>query len=364
MNDPRIVQAILNMIDNNKSPSDVQVLYLGTATYDIDGFYKRQTQRFVDAGCQVQPLKVAGLMDEQDQFSSDEQRLQHYIDLIDDADVLVVGGGNTQFALDRWNKLGLVPALRRAAKRGAVLTGGSAGAICWFDGGHSNSADPATYKKIRVKRFAHRSPEEIVDEIYAYKPLDGESETEDESDSDDDEDMTSSSDSDYPMSDSEDESSEKKKKPWEYYRVSALGFLPGLVSPHLDRVQSNGVLRAYDFDECLKRHTGEVGIGIDHFAALIVDGPNFRVLSLEDKEGTNKNGTFVEDGSGIPGIWIKRATENGEIVSTICPTEGQLKDILSVATSIVEDFEETHKCRKANPDDGWVPAVLPPSIRQ
>lgn len=29
---------------------------------------------------------------------------------------------------------------------GAVLTGGSAGAICWFDGGHSDSMDPATYK--------------------------------------------------------------------------------------------------------------------------------------------------------------------------------------------------------------------------
>ena len=35
---------------------------------------------------------------------------------------------------------------------------------------------------------------------------------------------------------------------WEYIRCPCLGLLPGLICPHHDRVQSNGVLRATDFD--------------------------------------------------------------------------------------------------------------------
>jgi dipeptidase E len=41
---------------------------------------------------------------------------------------------------------------------------------------------------------------------------------------------------------------------WEYVRVEALGILPGLVCPHFDKTQSNGVLRAADFDAMLKRY--------------------------------------------------------------------------------------------------------------
>jgi len=36
-----------------------------------------------------------------------------------------------------------------------VIAGGSAGAICWFDGGHSDSMDPCTYKNT----FAEETPD-------------------------------------------------------------------------------------------------------------------------------------------------------------------------------------------------------------
>jgi hypothetical protein len=49
------------------------------------------------------------------------------------------------------------------------------------------------------------------------------------------------------------------------------------VCPHHDKVQSNGVLRAIDFDAMLLRHEGEQGICIDHWAALCVDGDAFEV---------------------------------------------------------------------------------------
>jgi dipeptidase E len=41
--------------------------------------------------------------------------------------------------------------LEKAMDSGVVMTGGSFGAICWFDAGHSDSMDPATYKNSMLK---------------------------------------------------------------------------------------------------------------------------------------------------------------------------------------------------------------------
>lgn len=51
---------------------------------------------------------------------------------------ILVSGGNTLYTIDRWRSLGLDTLLRDAAYRGTVLTGESAGLICWFDGGYSD----------------------------------------------------------------------------------------------------------------------------------------------------------------------------------------------------------------------------------
>ena len=58
---------------------------------------------------------------------------------IERADVIYVGGGNTLKMMRRWRRLGVDTLLRDAYTRGAVLCGVSAGAICWFDSGHSDS---------------------------------------------------------------------------------------------------------------------------------------------------------------------------------------------------------------------------------
>jgi peptidase E len=59
-------------------------------------------------------------------------------------DVIYVGGGNTRSMLAVWREWGVPQALRNAAANGAVLAGVSAGAICWFEWGASDSAAPAT----------------------------------------------------------------------------------------------------------------------------------------------------------------------------------------------------------------------------
>ncbi len=73
---------------------------------------------------------------------------------IEAADIIYVGGGNTLMMMRRWRRLGVDKLLRSAYENGTVLSGISAGAICWFDSGHSDSMsfyNPRDWKYINVK---------------------------------------------------------------------------------------------------------------------------------------------------------------------------------------------------------------------
>ena len=59
---------------------------------------------------------------------------------------MIVSGGNTLFAVDRWVKLGVDNLIKAAVNRGAVISGGSAGFISLCNGGHSDSMDPGSFK--------------------------------------------------------------------------------------------------------------------------------------------------------------------------------------------------------------------------
>ena len=67
------------------------------------------------------------------------QRTPDLRELLLSPDVIYVGGGNTKSMLAVWREWGLPDILRDAWKRGIVLAGVSAGAICWFDQGVTDS---------------------------------------------------------------------------------------------------------------------------------------------------------------------------------------------------------------------------------
>jgi peptidase E len=54
-------------------------------------------------------------------------------------DVIYVGGGNTRSMLAVWREWGMPEILREAWESGIVLAGRSAGAICWFEQGVTDS---------------------------------------------------------------------------------------------------------------------------------------------------------------------------------------------------------------------------------
>ena len=59
-----------------------------------------------------------------------------------DQDLIFVGGGNTANMLAIWRLHGVDDLLREALEAGVVLSGSSAGGICWFDHGVTDSFGP------------------------------------------------------------------------------------------------------------------------------------------------------------------------------------------------------------------------------
>ncbi|MDB5022885.1 MAG: Peptidase [Mucilaginibacter sp.] len=58
-------------------------------------------------------------------------------------DAIIVGGGSTLNAVAMWKAQGIDTILRKAYNKGIVLGGGSAGSICWFQGGPTDSRPQA-----------------------------------------------------------------------------------------------------------------------------------------------------------------------------------------------------------------------------
>lgn len=85
-----------------------------------------------------------------------KERLSHakIRDKILSADIIYVGGGNTLMMMRLWRRLGVDKILETAYGKGIVLCGISAGSICWFESGYSDSMsfyDPKHWEYINVR---------------------------------------------------------------------------------------------------------------------------------------------------------------------------------------------------------------------
>ena len=67
------------------------------------------------------------------------QRTPRLDSIINRADIIYVGGGNTKSMLAVWREWKLDKLLLNAYKKGKILCGVSAGAICWFEQGITDS---------------------------------------------------------------------------------------------------------------------------------------------------------------------------------------------------------------------------------
>ncbi len=85
-------------------------------------------------------------------------------------DVIFVGGGNTRNMLVLWRAWGLDNVLRSAYERGVVLAGSSAGALCWFRSGLTDSF-PGQYARLQCLGWLRGSFCPHFDSEPARKPV-------------------------------------------------------------------------------------------------------------------------------------------------------------------------------------------------
>lgn len=67
------------------------------------------------------------------------KRTPNLEELIKNQDIIFVGGGNTKSMLSVWKEWGLDTILKKAYIEGTIMSGVSAGAICWFEKGITDS---------------------------------------------------------------------------------------------------------------------------------------------------------------------------------------------------------------------------------
>ena len=71
-----------------------------------------------------------------------DRRVGDIAGFLGDHDIIYVGGGNTANMLAVWRTHGVDEALRQVWEAGVILAGPSAGAVCWFEGGTTDSFGP------------------------------------------------------------------------------------------------------------------------------------------------------------------------------------------------------------------------------
>jgi len=126
---------------NKKSPT---LLLIPTASSDSEQFWSHCRQYYGKLKCKTDVL-----------FLIKEQLSREQIERkISSADIIYVPGGNTLLMMRVWRRLGVDHFLKAAYERGTVLAGMSAGSICWFESGHSDSMSfyqPRKWKYINVR---------------------------------------------------------------------------------------------------------------------------------------------------------------------------------------------------------------------
>ncbi len=68
-------------------------------------------------------------------------------------DIIYVGGGNTRNMLLIWGEFGVDSILREAWENGTILCGSSAGSICWFEQGVTDSIVPEELRAMNCLGF-------------------------------------------------------------------------------------------------------------------------------------------------------------------------------------------------------------------
>ena len=121
---PMLDNFVLSLARRKRRP---RVCFIGTASGDSDSYIRRFYEAFPPS--RADSIHLAFF----------ERRVRDLKSFVMDQDVIYVGGGSSANLLAVWRLHGLDRALRAAWNAGVVMAGISAGAICWFEDGITDS---------------------------------------------------------------------------------------------------------------------------------------------------------------------------------------------------------------------------------
>jgi dipeptidase E len=105
------------------------VLFIPTAADDSEARITSFQKFYDELGCEVSVLRLLNQHPSKAAIKSK----------VESADVIYVTGGNTHRMIATWKRYGVDALLKQAYQKGTVMAGHSAGAICWFAYGNSDS---------------------------------------------------------------------------------------------------------------------------------------------------------------------------------------------------------------------------------
>jgi peptidase E len=123
-------QAFIRYVASLTGKSDPKICFVPTAS--ADNAYGVVTWYSTCVGLPVRPYVLWT-------FLNADSSQQTFEETILSMDAVIVGGGSTLNMLGIWKAQGIDTVLREAYEKGIVLAGGSAGSLCWFTGGYSDS---------------------------------------------------------------------------------------------------------------------------------------------------------------------------------------------------------------------------------
>lgn len=116
-----------NYILEQSEKQNPKICFFGTASGDSKDYIERFYASFQTKNCSPSHLSL---------FKGHTDKIEEFIL---QQDIIYVGGGNTRNMLVLWKEWGLDDMIRKAYLNGTILSGLSAGAICWFEEGLTDS---------------------------------------------------------------------------------------------------------------------------------------------------------------------------------------------------------------------------------
>lgn len=106
-----------------------KLLFIPTASHDTESYIQVVSEVYGEFGCRTEVLCLES-----------RQYTPHEIEgMILSSDIIYVGGGDTEYMMNKWHEYGVDSLLKKAWHRNIVLSGLSAGSDCWFIAGYADS---------------------------------------------------------------------------------------------------------------------------------------------------------------------------------------------------------------------------------